>query len=50
LTGGFNAFIKAAYREEGTQNKGYFSKLWPTETMVIWVAVLLAGYLLLYYW
>jgi multicomponent Na+:H+ antiporter subunit D len=50
LTGGFNAFVKAAYKEEGTQNKGYFSKLWPTETMVIWVAVLLAGYLLLYYW
>lgn len=46
----FNQFIKDAYKEEGTKSKGYFSKLWPTETMVIWVAVLLAGYLLLYYW
>lgn len=41
--------IKRSYDAEAGQPKGYFAKLWPTETMVVWVAVLLAGYLLLYY-
>jgi multicomponent Na+:H+ antiporter subunit D len=41
--------IKRSYDAEAGQPKGYFAKLWPTETMVVWVAVLLAGYLMIYY-
>ena len=41
--------IKRSYDAEAGQPKGYFGKLWPTETMVVWVAVLLVGYLMVYY-
>jgi len=41
--------VSNTYDLETGQPKGYFAKLWPTETMVVWVAVLLAGYLILYY-
>ena len=38
-----------SYDTESEKPKGYFAKLWPIETMVVWVAVLLASYLVLYY-
>ena len=41
--------IASSYDAQTGKPKGYFAKLWPTETMVFWVAILLAGYLLLYY-
>ena len=41
--------IQKSYDSESGQPKGYFAKLWPIETMVVWVAVLLAVYLILYY-
>ena len=41
--------IHNSYDAEEGSPKGYFAKLWPTETMVVWVAGLLAAYLLLYY-
>ena len=41
--------IHHSYDAEEAKPKGYFAKLWPTETMVVWVAVLLSAYLLLYY-
>lgn len=41
--------IQNSYDAKEGQPKGYFAKLWPTETMVIWVAVLLSVYLILYY-
>ncbi|GAA3916051.1 Na(+)/H(+) antiporter subunit D [Litoribacillus peritrichatus] len=41
--------IQNTYDAEEGQPKGYFARLWPTETMVVWVAVLLAVYLVLYY-
>lgn len=41
--------IDNSYDDEKGQPKGYFAQLWPTETMVLWVALLLAGILLLYY-
>lgn len=41
--------IRQAYDHENQQAKGYFAKLWPTETMVFWVAILLSGYLIIYY-
>lgn len=44
-----SALLKSQYDHEHHQPKGYASKLWPTETMVLWVVVLLAGYLLLSY-
>ncbi|GAB1260807.1 Na(+)/H(+) antiporter subunit D [Aurantivibrio plasticivorans] len=43
-----NVIENSTYKESG-KAKGYFARLWPTETMVVWVAVLLAGYLVLYY-
>jgi multicomponent Na+:H+ antiporter subunit D len=46
---GVKALIRKSYDTETGQPKGYFSKLWPTETMVAWVAILLASYLMLYY-
>lgn len=42
-------FIKKSYDTEENRPKGFSAKLWPTETMVGWVAILLAGYLILYY-
>ncbi len=41
--------IQGSYDAESGKPKGYFAKLWPIETMVVWVAVLLASYLVLYY-
>ena len=41
--------VKNSYDVEAGKPKGYFAKLWPTETMVVWVAVLLAAYLSIYY-
>lgn len=41
--------IHNSYDAEQGRPKGYFAKLWPTETMVVWVAVLLSLYLALYY-
>lgn len=41
--------IQNTYDSEEGKPKGYFARLWPIETMVVWVAVLLAGYLMVYY-
>ncbi|AWB68970.1 Na(+)/H(+) antiporter subunit D [Saccharobesus litoralis] len=41
--------LQKHYDREQEKPLGYFAKLWPTETMVVWVAVLLAVYLVLYY-
>ena len=41
--------IQNSYDTEQGRPKGYFARLWPIETMVIWVAVLLTGYLVIYY-
>lgn len=41
--------IQNTYDAELGKPKGYFARLWPTETMVVWVAVLLAAYLMIYY-
>ncbi|WP_448567374.1 Na(+)/H(+) antiporter subunit D [Thalassotalea ganghwensis] len=41
--------IQSSYDTEKERPRGYFAKLWPTETMVVWVAILLAAYLVLYY-
>lgn len=44
-----SAAINSSYDREKDQPKGYFAQLWPTETMVAWVAILLTGILLLNY-
>ena len=41
--------IQNSYDTKSGQPKGYFARLWPIETMVLWVAVLLSSYLMLYY-
>lgn len=41
--------VHNSYDVETESPKGYFARLWPTETMVVWVAILLSGYLVLYY-
>jgi multicomponent Na+:H+ antiporter subunit D len=41
--------IKSSFDVDAGKPKGYFAKLWPTETMVVWVAVLLTTYLAIYY-
>ncbi|MBE9397664.1 Na(+)/H(+) antiporter subunit D [Pontibacterium sp. N1Y112] len=41
--------VQNSYDAEAGKPKGYFARLWPTETMVVWVAVLLAVYLMFYY-
>mgnify|MGYP003385255443 CR=1 FL=1 len=41
--------INSGYDREIDQPKGYVANLWPIETMVMWVALLLAGILILYY-
>lgn len=46
---GIKRLINNSYDEDKDQPKGYFAQLWPTETMVLWVALLLAGILILYY-
>lgn len=38
-----------SYDAASDKPKGYFAKLWPIDTMVVWVAVLLSSYLVLYY-
>jgi multicomponent Na+:H+ antiporter subunit D len=47
--GGIKKLINHAYDEDQDQPKGYYARLWPMETMVFWVALLLAGFLWLYY-
>ena len=41
--------VQSSYDAESGNPKGYFARLWPTETMVVWVSVLLAIYLIFYY-
>ena len=41
--------INRGYDREIYHPKGYVASLWPIETMVMWVALLLAGILILYY-
>lgn len=41
--------IQRSYDADTEQPRGYFARLWPIETMVVWVAILLAAYLVLYY-
>lgn len=41
--------VHNSYDVESGEPKGYFGKLWPIETMVVWVAVLLTVYLVIYY-
>lgn len=47
--GAIKQLIDHSYDKEKGQPKGYFAQLWPTETMVFWVALLLVGILILYY-
>lgn len=49
VIGSIKHMIKFSYDTEEGRPKGYFARLWPTETMVVWVAVLLTVYLVLYY-
>ncbi len=49
MVGSIKQIIHNSYDAEEGKPKGYFAKLWPTETMVVWVAVLLTVYLVLYY-
>jgi multicomponent Na+:H+ antiporter subunit D len=41
--------IQNSYDADSGKPKGYFARLWPIETMVVWVAVLLTVYLIIYY-
>jgi len=43
------AQIGRLYDRDNQKPKGYFGQLWPTETMVLWVAVLLTLFLVLYH-
>ena len=47
--GAIKQLIDHSDDKEKGQPKGYFAQLWPTETMVFWVALLLVGMLILYY-
>ncbi len=49
ITGSIKLFIRNSYDSANQRPKGYFAKLWPAETMVVWVATLLTVCLLLYY-
>ena len=40
-------FVDQLYRHHGPQ--GILARTWPTGSMVLWVAILLGGYLLLYF-
>lgn len=42
------SFVARLYRHHGPQ--GALARTWPTGSTVLWVAILLAGCLLLYYW
>ncbi|MCG7531595.1 Na(+)/H(+) antiporter subunit D [Psychrobium sp. MM17-31] len=46
---GVKGLINQSYDGKKERPRGYFAKLWPTETMVMWVALLLGGILLMYY-
>lgn len=46
---GIKRMINHSYDVETDKPKGYFARLWPIETMVVWVAVLLTVYLMFYY-
>jgi len=46
---GIKRLIGNSYDQTKERPKGYFAQLWPTETMVLWVALLLACILLFYY-
>ncbi len=46
---GILRLISNSYDPHEKKPKGYFARLWPTETMVVWVAVLLSAYLVFYY-
>lgn len=49
LTNMLKRWLNNSYDKHTDRPKGYFAQLWPTETMVLWVALLLAGMLVLYY-
>lgn len=49
LVSSIGQMVQNSYDAESGKPKGYFARLWPTETMVVWVAVLLAVYLIFYY-
>ena len=49
VTTSIKQMVQNSYDSESGKPKGYFARLWPTETMVVWVAVLLAVYLIFYY-
>lgn len=49
ITAGLKQLIESSYDSDKGKPKGYFARLWPTETMVVWVAILLTLYLVLYY-
>ncbi|UCE89273.1 MAG: Na(+)/H(+) antiporter subunit D [Pseudomonadota bacterium] len=44
---GVERFIRGLFRQHGPQ--GILARTWPTGSMVLWVAILLAVYLVLYY-
>lgn len=46
---GIKGIIHHSYDAQEDKPKGFFAKLWPTETMVVWVAILLSAYLVVYY-
>ncbi|MDO6428321.1 Na(+)/H(+) antiporter subunit D [Thalassotalea sp. 1_MG-2023] len=41
--------IQRSYDADKDEPRGYFARFWLTDTMVVWVAILLVAYLLLYY-
>ena len=49
IKSGIKQLISNSYDQENNRPKGYFAQLWPVETMVLWVALLLAGILILNY-
>lgn len=49
VIGAIKRAVQGSYDSDLGKPKGYFARLWPTETMVVWVAVLLSCYLILYY-
>ncbi|MGB1297110.1 MAG: Na(+)/H(+) antiporter subunit D [Psychrobium sp.] len=49
LITGVKGLINQSYDGKNERPRGYFAKLWPTETMVMWVALLLGAMLLMYY-
>ncbi|WP_286269083.1 Na(+)/H(+) antiporter subunit D [Thalassotalea hakodatensis] len=41
--------VQRSYDADKNEPRGYFARFWLTDTMVVWVAILLVAYLLLYY-